>query len=283
MNCNKAKQINLLNYLQKSGFNPKKKNQNEAWFLSPFRDEKTPSFKIDLKRNIWYDFGEGIGGNTLDFVVKHENCTVKEALEKLSENSFSFQEPEIKTEKKEKNYKILKVVELTHHHLMEYIIDRKIGVQFAKKYCCEVHYTFDNHKSYYAIGFMNDSGGFELRNKYFKGCLGNKDLTSIKNNSDVVSLFESWSDFLSYLSLKKEIPDEDFMILNSTALAKKTIPFLEKYSKIKLFFDTDKAGDKATEFIKSAFSDKVIDGRNFYKNHDDINDFIIKKNNSRRR
>jgi hypothetical protein len=59
----------------------------------------------------------------------------------------------------------------------------------------------------------------------------------------VVSIFESWSDFLSYLTIKKETPNENFIILNSTSMIKKVVKNIEKYSVVKAFLDNDNAGD----------------------------------------
>ena len=61
MNCQEAKKIDLLSYINKKGFLTKKIRQNNAWVTSIFRPEElTPSFKVDLVKNTWWDFGEGI-------------------------------------------------------------------------------------------------------------------------------------------------------------------------------------------------------------------------------
>ena len=277
MNCKKAKIIDLVSYLKKQGFKVGKTTTNEVWFNSPFRDnEKTASFKIDITKNTWYDFGEGVGGTIIDFVMKYNNCSIKEALAILSEGTFSIhqQTKQIKT-KTNPTYSIKKVTELTNQKLLDYLSNRKINLQFAKRFCFQVHYSFANGKENYGIGFMNDVGGFEIRNKLFKGCLGKKEITTINNNSDVISLFESWSDFISYLTLKKEIPKENYIILNSTSLVKKVIGLLDNYDTTKLFFDNDESGNKATDFLIENANSKIIDNRIHYKNFNDLNDYLM--------
>ena len=148
-------------------------------------------------------------------------------------------------------------------------------MDFAKKYCCEVHYSFTNGKPFYGIGFINNSNGYEVRNQYYKGCLGKKAITTICNNFQIVSLFESWSDFLSYLTLKKKVPNENFIILNSTSMVKKTVGFLDHYSEIKIFFDNDAAGDIATDFLMKQTKHKAKDQRVYYKNHNDLNEYLL--------
>jgi hypothetical protein len=278
MNCNKAKQIDLISYLKKQGFKAGKITTKEVWFYSPFRNEKTPSFKIDISKNVWYDFGEGIGGTIIDFITKYNNCSVKEALAILAEDTFPIhQQSESVKRESTPTYSIKKVTELTNQKLLDYLACRKINLTFAKQFCFEVYYTFSNGRLNYGIGFMNNSGGLEIRTKSFKGCLGKKEITTINNNSNVVSLFESWSDFLSYLTLKKITPDENFIILNSTSMVKKVIELIASYSVIKVFFDNDGSGDKATEVIKNNTKKEFIDNRIYYKDYNDLNEFLVNR------
>ena len=281
MNCNEAKKIDLVSYLNNNGCKTQKIKGHNTWFLSPLRVEKTPSFKVDTIKNVWYDFSEGCGGTIIDLIMLLNNCSIKEALEKLSKDSFSFhQQPKITSDLK--TYSILKVTDLQNELLISYLVKRKINIAFAKRFCFQIHYSFDAKKEYYGVGFMNDVGGLEIRNKFFKGCLGKKMVTTINNHSNTVSLFESWSDFLSYLTLKKEIPNEDFIILNSTSLIKNAVELIKNHSQIKTFFDNDQAGNKALKFLKENCKREIIDNRKHYKNHNDLNDFLInkrKKNN----
>ena len=280
MNCNTAKKINLIKFLKSKGFSPEKTTNNDTWFISPFRDEITPSFKVNNHKNIWFDFGDGCGGTILDFVMKLHQCEIKKALEILSSNNFSFHQQKEKTTITEKsNYSIKKVTELSNSNLIDYLNSRKINIEFAQQFLFQVHYSFGFVKEYYGVGFMNDFGGWEIRNKFFKGCLGKKSLTTINNNSDVICLFESWSDFLSYLSLKKHITDENFIILNSTSLIKKILELIEDYSKVKCFFDNDKAGNNAFDFIRENSNVKIEDCRIHYKSFKDLNEYLIQKNN----
>ncbi len=79
-----VKQLDMVEYLEKLGYQPQKIRNNDYWYLSPLRDEKTASFKVNRKLNAWYDFGLGQGGNIIDFGILYHNCSIKELLEKLS-------------------------------------------------------------------------------------------------------------------------------------------------------------------------------------------------------
>ena len=73
-----AKQIDLVDYLAALGHQPQKIRNQDYWYLSPFRDEKTPSFKVNRSKNVWYDHGIGKGGNLIDFGIIYFNCSVSE-------------------------------------------------------------------------------------------------------------------------------------------------------------------------------------------------------------
>jgi DNA primase len=60
-----------------------KKSGSRFKGLSPFNHEKTPSFMVDHSGK-WYDFSAGFGGNIITFIMKIENLTFPEAIEKLA-------------------------------------------------------------------------------------------------------------------------------------------------------------------------------------------------------
>jgi DNA primase len=64
---------------------PKRNNSHYGMYYSPFRSETAPSFKVDFRKNLWYDFGSGEGGTMVDLVMKINNCTFREAMKKLQE------------------------------------------------------------------------------------------------------------------------------------------------------------------------------------------------------
>lgn len=57
----------------------KKKGQN-FWGLSPWTNEKTPSFSVSANKGIFKDFSSGRGGNVVTFLMEHEGMTYVEAL-----------------------------------------------------------------------------------------------------------------------------------------------------------------------------------------------------------
>lgn len=74
--------IDIVEYI--SQFVELEEKNGEFWGLSPFKDEKTPSFSIRRETNSFYDFSSGIGGNVFTFVKHYYKCSPKEALDILS-------------------------------------------------------------------------------------------------------------------------------------------------------------------------------------------------------
>ena len=173
LNCKEAKKINIVEYLFFLGFQPKKIKGNDYWYLSPFRAEKEPSFKVNKKFNVWYDHGMGKGGNLVDLGILYYRISVSEFLEKLGEKSFSFHHPirEISQKsnagEKEKITVINERRGITLLPLTKYLRTRRIPLSIANAYCREVDFSLYD-KKHTAIGFQNMAGGYELRNDYFK-------------------------------------------------------------------------------------------------------------------
>ena len=84
MNCEESKRIPIIGFLEKNNHHPIKIVGNDYWFLSPFRNEDEPSFKVSNILNLWFDHGLGKGGTLVDLACLIYRCSVKEALEKRS-------------------------------------------------------------------------------------------------------------------------------------------------------------------------------------------------------
>ncbi len=52
--------------------------------LSPFSDERSPSFMVSPAKGIWKDFSSGKGGNSVAFLMEHEHFTYPEAIRYLA-------------------------------------------------------------------------------------------------------------------------------------------------------------------------------------------------------
>ena len=114
-----------------------------------------------------------------------QHCTISKAIELLGDikqvahRDFSFG-GERKTSKHK--LEIISVQSLTNPYLLRYIAERGISLSIANRFCSEIRYNNTN-RTYYAIGFSNDAGGWEIRSPYFKGCIAPKAITTINVSS----------------------------------------------------------------------------------------------------
>ena len=270
------KRLSIRAYLSERGLRPTKDNPRYGLYLSPLREERTPSFKVDYVQNLWYDFGLGAGGSIIDLVMRLERCDFAQALRLLGSGERtpmvvpvpSSDLPTVPA------FRMLSDIPLRHPALAGYLSSRGIIPDMALGHCREVHYAVGG-RNYFAVGFRNDAGGWELRSERFKGCVSPKHITTIDNRSDAVVAFEGFMDFLSYLSMKPdEWPHIDVAVLNSVVHLSKAIPFLEWHATIHAFFDNDNAGRKTTADLKRLCPNStVIDRSHLYREHKDLNEY----------
>ena len=174
-------------------------------------------------------------------------------------------------------------MELNHPTLLCYLSERKIDLRIARKECVELHFSH-NCTNYFAIGFKNKSGGYEVRNKFFKGRMSPKDITHIRQQGEpryACSVFEGMMDYLSFLSLCMEkfpacpsLDAQDCVILNSTGNVTKAIDALHGYERISCLLDNDESGRKATLAIETALGYRVRDASHLYSEYKDLNDYL---------
>src|SRR5690606_26326077 len=70
--------------------------------LSPFVNEKSPSFMVSPAKQIWKDFSSGKGGNAIAFIMEHEHFTYPEAIRYLAKKyNIEIEETEQTNEEKE--------------------------------------------------------------------------------------------------------------------------------------------------------------------------------------
>ncbi len=275
--CAEAKDIDMVTYLSVLGIEPSKIRGNNYWYLSPLRNEKAASFKINQKLNRWFDFGIGKGGNLLDFGILYYKCSVSDFLQSLkTANPLQLQAHITCTPytSPKETIEILHVKKLTHPALLQYLQLRKIPPPIAGKFCSEVHFLLNGRRNF-AIGFGNDLGGYELRNVFFKGSSTPKGITHIRNGAEELALFEGFFDFLSFIVLADAYHAKllDFLILNSITFFDSAVPLMLDYKRTFLYLDNDIAGQNCSGSLLirgGRFYDESI----IYSNHKDLNDFL---------
>lgn len=238
------------------------------WYFSPFRDEKTPSFHINAADNVWYDFGLMRGGDVVDFACawlesRSLGHKVPDGLRFLKNMRIYTLFPSIYSRKPQRDEPALEIravrEKLRDPSLIRYLVsDRAIPLDLARLYLVEVE--VHNRKTgivFNAIGMRNADGGYELRNKNFKGCIGHKDVTVLRGAAfpaPDVHVFEGMIDLLSALADQKlDAFAGDMIVLNSLSCLEKSLPYIENYESYGRLFswlDNDQAGEKGTHFLR---------------------------------
>lgn len=279
MQLHDIKQVSIVDYLAQTGYKPKLIKGVNYWYCSPLRSELTPSFKVNAERNQWYDFGTGDHGDIIDLVCALQHCSTAEAMRRLAAlkgvrlaPTFSFGGT-TPVRSQAPSMELIGVQAVKHPKLLLYLSERGLQPSDVSPFLSEVYYRV-SEKCFFALGFQNDAGGWELRNPYFKGCFAPKAITTIKGtDSHKLQLFEGFMDFLSWRKLHPEVQD-DSIILNSLTLLPKLIPTLHPYPIIESLLDNDEAGDRATKQLFDAGL-PVKDMRACYAPYKDINEYLI--------
>ncbi len=280
LSFSEAKGIPIAEYLSTLGVEPTQIKGNDYWYQSPFRHERTPSFKINTKLNVWYDHGTGEGGTIIDLGIKLYDCTRVEFLKKLEKNICGVKiPPPTSSDIETRKLKVLSSFDLTRQDLLEYVLSRKIDDYCARQYCREVEFEI-GQKKHTAVGFQNRSGGFELRNSWFKGSSSPKDISFLDNGSDDLCVVEGFMDFLSLLTLNRrgiiELPSgSNFLILNSLSFLRRAIPILKDHKTTHLYLDNDLAAKNAMQGLTLGGL-SFRDGSDTYAPFKDVNEFLVK-------
>ncbi len=293
MNISQAKLIDLVSFLEKEGHNPVKNRGHIHWYLSPVRSEDSASFKVDSRRNEWYDYGLGRGGDILDLIMEmYQVRTTSEALAVLAPKCSSFTPSTrwhtevIPKRQSECQMRNICYVPLQHQALLSYMMKRKIDIHISRIYCCEVHYELRG-KHYFGIAFRNRVGGYEVRNPYYKGCIGHKDISVIRLEKETrqehVVVFEGFMDFLSFQMLLAHNLSEvclpyhcDFIVLNSINCLDKAMEELRCYPYVHSYLDNDDGGRRTFESMKDSMGDVCFDESHRYAPYNDLNDYLVK-------
>ena len=63
MNIEEIRRIPITDFLALAGHAPERQRGDECWYLAPYREERTASFQVNIRKNVWHDFGTGRGGD----------------------------------------------------------------------------------------------------------------------------------------------------------------------------------------------------------------------------
>ena len=286
------KAIPIADYLHTTyGIEPAKRYNGYALYHAPYREDFNASMKVDFRENLWHDYGTGQGGSIIDLVMRMQGCSAYEAMKHLARrretivaSSPFHREDHIEHRRDEPRANnrrhILSITDELPSHLQRYLREvRKIDLAVASRYLRHIHYEVGG-REYSAIGFLNRSGGYELRDdKAFKGTIAPKDISVIAGREDNAPLciFEGFMDFLSLLTIngKETAPCP---VLNSVSNISRAIAYLQEkdIDSVWAFLDNDQAGRQALQSLQSA-GIKVEDMSRHYGRYKDLNEYHVSR------
>ena len=275
MDIDAIKGISLVDFLHHLGYEPTGRDSKGLWFYAPYRNERKPSFHVNPRKNVWFDFGSGAGGDI--FTLAGELCDTTDFIRQAEYIAEKMRMPVSQPYKPEPfieqpTFEDVKISKLVSPALLRYLANRGIPADIAQRYCVQVDYKLHG-KNYYAIGFENSAHGFELRSTFFKGSYPPKHITHIANGNARCNVFEGFIDFLSAERLGLN-DGNDSVVLNSVANVGKAIPTLAEYQLILCYLDNDTAGRAAVARLRRGFGDRVSDKSALYPDHKDLNDYL---------
>ena len=284
------KRFSIMEYLERKGIKPVRRTPTYALYRSPLREETHPSFKVDTEKNLWIDYAEGRGGSIIDLYMRLEGCTLSEAIRHLGRRNApdtacphhieNVQYASMQGDSKQATpttgaRRLTGMSDTLPPYLQEYLTEERcIDLEKAKPFLKCISYEIRG-LHYQAIGFANQSGGYELRDSgSFKGTVAPKDITPIfTDKAGPVCVFEGFMDFFSFLSMKEEVTSA-CLVMNSVSNVAKAIRYLNDrhLTNVRVFLDNDDAGRMATnDFIRAGF--KVEDMSVHYGNFKDLNEY----------
>ncbi len=164
-----------------------KKSGSNFKGLSPFSDERTPSFMVSPVKQIWKDFSSGKGGNVVSFLMEHEHFTYPEAIKYLAKKyGIEIEETEQSDEQKEQaneRESLYLVSEFAKEYFHKTLLETEEGKAIGKSYFKERGFTDATIKKF-SLGYSPDQWSAftdeALNNGYQLSYLEKTGLTIVK-------------------------------------------------------------------------------------------------------
>ncbi|MDC1602216.1 toprim domain-containing protein, partial [Phocaeicola vulgatus] len=257
-----------------------RRSGNELWYLAPYRGERTPSFRVNVAKQLWYDFGLGKGGDIFtlagEFLQSGDfMAQAKFIAETANMTVTGWEKPAYLPKPIEPVFEDVEVAPLLRSLLTEYLEERGIPYAIASRHCYRLKYGVRG-KRYFAVGFPNMAGGYEARSRYFKGCIPPKSVSLVKANdipADECLVFEGFMDFLSAVTLGVT-GNADCLVLNSVANVEKAAGLLDGYGRIGCLLDRDEAGRRTLAALVGRYGERVTDCSSLYDGCKDLNEYL---------
>jgi DNA primase len=128
--------------------------------LSPFSDERSPSFMVSPVKQIWKDFSSGKGGNSVAFLMEHEHFTYPEAIRYLAKKYNIEIEETVQTDEEKANTDVREsmylVSEFAKNYFQDTLLNTEEGKAIGYSYFKERGFTNETIKKF-ALGYSPEA------------------------------------------------------------------------------------------------------------------------------
>ncbi len=237
-----------------------------------WRGEKHPSVSIQQRDGkwLWRDHGvpegeHGSGGSWIDLLMVAEGLSYVKAVRKLRSwlreaEGWDWDIFSLPTNSPAKRVEITEIKTVSHPALRRYLRERGIRVSNLPEWLKEIHWEFLNTdtgevKHYFALGVRTVNGGWQVRNRVWKGALlsGGVAIATESGDSEKIAIVEGIFDALS---LRQAGVTGNFVILGGTKNIVQ-VPKLVRDKEVILALDRDQAGLEAENWLLKHLSGKV--------------------------
>ena len=172
-----------------------KKSGSNFKGLSPFTNEKTPSFMVSPVKQIWKDFSSGKGGNVVAFLMEHEHFSYPDALRFLAKKYNILIEETLETEAEKQKSNQKETLFLINQFAMKFFVKNLFkkdeGLSLGISYLKERGFSNEIIKKF-EIGYSLD-----LKNDFFKSAIASSFLKEnleksgliINSSNDIIDRF----------------------------------------------------------------------------------------------
>ena len=137
MDIDAIKGISLVDFLHHLGYKPTGRDSKGLWFYAPYRNERKPSFHVNPRKNVWFDFGSGAGGDI--FTLAGELCNSTDFIRQAEYIAEKMRMPVSQPYKPEPfieqpTFEDVKISKLVSPALLKYLANRGIPADIAQRY-----------------------------------------------------------------------------------------------------------------------------------------------------
>ena len=160
--------------------------------LSPFSDERSPSFMVSPVKQIWKDFSSGKGGNAVTFLMEHEHYSYPEAIRYLAKKyNIEIEETEQTDEQKlqaDERESMFLVSEYARNYFQKILLENEQGKAIGLTYFKERGFTEETIKKFELGYALNEWEAFTkeaLKKGYDLNFLESTGLTIVKQTEEL--------------------------------------------------------------------------------------------------